>query len=425
MGLIKRTISNLNLIKDIPVAMRMALTESHRNNKKMVVELQRQTEILSKKDIGSWRAAWQNAISATNPNRCPLLDIYTDVAVDLHVTGCISQRKGMTVKSRFKLVDKKGKESEHTEILRSEWFSDFMDLALDSRFYGHSLIELGNISNVGGIMRFDGVSLVPRKHVRPEFGVIVRSIYDDNGKGINYRTGDIANWCIEVGKPYDLGLFLKCAPAALSKKNMLAFWDGFGEIFGMPIRIAKTTSNDENERSRVEHMLAKMSAAFWGVFQEGTEIEIKESSRGDAYNVYDKRIDKANAEISKGILNQTMTIDSGSSLSQSEVHLEVFQNVIEQDRQLIANIVNDKLLPIMLKHKFPVENLRFEWDETEEYTPQDMRTVERMLVNAGYEIDPQYFIDKYGIPIIGKRKDKTSSADLFKQLTAGDSDFFA
>jgi hypothetical protein len=41
-----------------------------------------------------------------------------------------------------------------------------------------------------------------------------------------------------------------------------------------------------------------------------------------------------------------------------------------------------------------------------------------MLVNAGYEIDPQYFIDKYGIPIIGKRKDKTS-------LSAGHDDFFA
>ena len=62
----------------------------------------------------------------------------------------------------------------------------------------------------------------------------------------------------------------------------------------------------------------------WGLFPEGTEIEIKETTRGDAFNVYDKRIDRANSEISKGVLNQTMTIDSGSSLSQSEVHLEVF-----------------------------------------------------------------------------------------------------
>ena len=419
MGIIRNTISNFRALRDLPLSMKLAMRNvpSSKENKKLVVDLHHQTEMLGKKDVGSWRRAWQHAISASNPNRCPLYDIYTDVAIDLHVTGCISQRKGMVVKSRFKLVDKEGKENtELTDVLRSEWFSDFMDLVLDSRFYGHSLIELGDIITIGGVMRFSNVTLIPRKHVKPEFGVIVRNIHDDPKLGINYREGDIANWCIEAGKPNDLGLFLKCAPAALSKKNMLAFWDGFGEIFGMPIRIAKTTSQDEKEHNLIQNMLASMGAAFYGVFQEGTDIEIKETSRGDAYNVYDKRIDKANSEISKGILNQTMTIDSGSSLSQSETHLEVFQNVVEQDRQFIANVVNDKLLPVMLKHGFAVDGLRFEWDETEEYTPQDMRTVEQMLVNGGYDIDPQYFIDKYGIPVIGKKEPM--------QLKAED-DFFA
>ena len=76
-----------------------------------------------------------------------------------------------------------------------------------------------------------------------------------------------------------------------------------------------------------------MGSAFWGLFPDGTEIDIKESSRGDAYNVYDKRVDRCNSEISKGILNQTMTIDAGSSLSQSETHLDVFENVIEADKK--------------------------------------------------------------------------------------------
>ena len=418
MGLFKRTISNFQALKELPLAMRMAMSDTHKSNKKMVVDLQCQTEMLTKKDLGTWRSAWQSAINAANPNRCLLYDVYTDVAIDLHLTGCVGQRKGMVTKCNFKLTDSAGKENEKaTAIFKSEWFSDFMSLVLDSRYYGHSLIELGDVVKTATSMRYSGVTLVPRKHVRPELGIIVRNVYDDSSQGIDYRTGDIANWCIEAGKPYDLGLFLKCAPAALSKKNMLAFWDGFGEIFGMPIRIAKTTSNDEKERGMIENMLSKMGAAFWGVFQEGTDIEIKETSRGDAYNVYDKRIDKANAEISKGLLGQTMTIDSGSSLSQSEVHLEVFQNIVEQDRQFVANVVNDKLIPVMVKHGFPVSGLTFEWDETEEYTPQDMRTVEQMLVNGGYDIDPQYFIDKYGIPIIGK-KEKLP-------LSAGYDSFFA
>lgn len=409
-----RELAQLGITPEMLLAMK-----DHKQVKKMLVDLQRNTEMLTKKDTGKWRAAWQRAINVQNPNRCALYDIYTDVEIDLHLTGCVSQRKGMATKGKFKLTDKSGKKNEAvTAIFQSEWFADFIDLVLDSRYHGHSLIEFGDvIKTPAGVQKFSDVKLVPRRHVIPEYGVIVSNVNDTPQNGISYRDGVLADWCIEAGRSHDLGLFLKCAPSALSKKNMLAFWDGFGEIFGMPIRIAKTTSQDQTQRSKIESMLAKMGAAFYGVFPEGTEIEIKESSRGDAYNVYDKRIDKANAEMSKGILNQTMTIDSGSSLSQSEVHLEVFGNVVDKDKQLIVNIVNGKLLPLMLKHGFAVDGFRFEWDDTVEYTPQDMRTVEQMLVNGGYEIEPKYFIDKYGIPITGRR-------EASPQLKSGDVDFF-
>ena len=375
-----------------------------REAKKLLVNLQLQTEMLTKKDIGAWRMAWQRAIDVQNPNRCALLDIYTDVSVDMHLTGCVGQRKGFVTKRGFKLVDKGGKKNDEvTALFETEWFDEFVSLVLDSRYYGHSLIQFDVAIDRDGQMQFPIPELVPRKHVRPEYGVIVRNQNDVPQSGISYREGEFADWCIEVGRPHDLGLYLKCCPSALSKKNMLAFWDGFGEIFGMPIRIAKTTSQDEKSRNKIQDMLAKMGAAFYGVFPNDTEIEIKESSRGDAYNVYDKRIDRANSELSKGVLNQTMTIDSGSSLSQSQVHLEVFENVINEDQKLVRNVVNNKLIPFMAKHGFPVVGYTFEWDDTVVYTPEHIREVERMLITGGYEIDPKYFADKYGIEITGKK----------------------
>ncbi len=385
------------------VLSRLTKAES-RDAKKLLVDLQLQTEMLTKKDIGAWRMAWQRAIDVQNPNRCALLDIYTDVSVDMHLTGCVGQRKGFVTKRGFKLVDKGGKKNDDvTALFETEWFDEFVSLVLDSRYYGHSLIQFDVPIDRDGQMQFPIPELVPRKHVRPEYGVIVRNQNDVPQSGISYRDGEFADWCIEVGRPHDLGLYLKCCPSALSKKNMLAFWDGFGEIFGMPIRIAKTTSQDEKSRNKIQDMLAKMGAAFYGVFPNDTEIEIKESSRGDAYNVYDKRIDRANSELSKGVLNQTMTIDSGSSLSQSQVHLEVFENVINEDQKLVRNVVNNKLIPFMAKHGFPVVGYTFEWDDTVVYTPEHIREVERMLITGGYEIDPKYFADKYGIEITGKK----------------------
>ena len=371
--------------------------------RELVIDLFRQTERLTRKDVASWRMAWQRAIDVENPKRKLLYDVYTDVEIDAHLTGCVAQRKGFATRRDFRMLDAEGKEHpEASEILHSEWFDEFLSLSLDSRFYGHSLIQFGSPASTDGVMGFSSIELVPRRHVVPERGVIIRDQNDDVRNGVSYREGKLAEWCIEAGKSHDLGLFLKCATNALSKKNMLAFWDGFGEIFGMPIRIAKTTSQDSKDIDRTEKMLAGMGTAFYGVFPEGTDIEIKETSRGDAYNVYDRRIDRANSEISKCILNQTMTIDSGSSLSQSEVHLEVLENVVAADEKFLKNMVNNKLLPFMLRHGFPVEGLYFDWNPTPAYTPEQMKDVEQMLINGGYEIDPEYFTNKYSIPITGR-----------------------
>lgn len=370
--------------------------------KNLIMLLEQHTQSLTKQDVGRWRSAWQMAINVENPRRVNLYDIYTDTLIDMHLTGCISQRKGKTLLKAFVIKNADGSEdAEAMKIFESEWFLDFIDLALDSRFWGHSLIQLGDITtDEQGVRRFDNVELVPRKHVIPEYGVLVREQSDSWEQGIDYRHGGMADWCVEVGDAHDLGLLLKCAPHALSKKNMTAYWDVFGEIFGMPMRIGKTNSQDPVDRQQIEDVLANMGAAAWGLFPDGTDIEIKESTRGDAYNVYDKRIDRANSEISKGILNQTMTIDSGSSLSQSETHLEVFENVCAADARLIKYIVNDRLIPKMIRHGFDLKGKVFDWNDAANYTPAEQREQERMLLQF-FTIDPQYFIDKYKIAITG------------------------
>ncbi len=377
-----------------------------------LVELKLQADALTKKDIASWRQAWQMALDVENPKRLRLYDIYRDVEVDLHLEGCVGQRKGFVQRRSFKLTDSKGKQNdEATQLLEASWFTDLVDLILESRYWGHSLIQLGDPVEVDGKKRYSSVELVNRKHVIPEYGVIVREQGDEWQQGVSYRESPIADWVIEAGGKKDLGLYLKAATQTIPKKNMLAYWDQFGEVFGMPIRVAKTTTRDPKERSVIENMLSSMGAAAWGLFPEGTDIEIKETTRGDAFNVYDKRIDRANSELSKGILNQTMTIDNGSSHSQSEVHLEVFENVVESDADLVRDIINDQLLPRMLKHGFPVKGLRFEWDKSIDYTPEQQVAFETMILDR-FEVDPKYLIEKYGIPIIGVKQPQAQPQTL-------------
>ena len=391
----------------------LARRVSSKQGLKLTAQLQQQTDSLTKKDVADWRAAHQVAIDYESPNRCRLYDIYADCVLDAHLSGCIAQRKGKVLQKDFRIVDASGKENTAaTELLQAGWFLDFLELCLDSIYWGPTLIQLGDIIRDNGPMRFDGVELVPRKHVVPEYGVLVRNPGDDWRQGTTYREGDIANWCVEVGKPRDLGLLLKCAPSCISKKNMLAYWDVFGEIFGMPMRIARVNGLDAAERAKTEAALRDMGAAQYIVTSDGTEIEIKESSRGDAYNVYDKRVDRCNSELSKVVLNQTMTIDSGSSLSQSEVHLEIFERTTESDAIMCAHVINGRLLPLMELHGFPVKGCRFQWNNAASYSPAEQREIERLVLEY-YNIPPEYFTEKYGVTIDSPRETKTQPDRFF------------
>ena len=85
-----------------------------------------------------------------------------------------------------------------------------------------------------------------------------------------------------------------------------------------------------------------------------------------------------------------MTIEDGSSLSQSETHLEVFQNLVEADCDMLRDIVNNQLIPRMIRHGFPLKGIRFEWDYSEDYTPEQQVAYEQLILN-NYEVDPRIF----------------------------------
>lgn len=382
----------------------LAKEGDRRKVQRIVCELQRSTDALTRKDIGDWRNAWQLAISVEHPNRSMLYDIYRDVNVDLHLSGCIEQRKGFVLAKEFKLVDKNDNENEEAHSYFDQaWFKHLSSLCLDAPYYGHSLIELGEIVYDGSKpYGYDHVTLIPRKHVVPEYGRILIDLGQDIHSGIDYRKPPYIDSLIEVGTPDDLGLFLKAATQTIPKKNMMAFWDTFGEIFGMPMRLARTTSRNDADIAKLEQMMRDTANNSWSVMGMDTEIQFIENGRGDAFNVYDKRIDRANSELSKLIIGQTMTIEDGSSLSQSQTHLEVFENLVDKDRDMLRDVVNNQLLPKMEKNGFPVGGLTFEWNDTINYTPEQQISFETMIADR-YEVDPEYFSEKYNMPV-GQRR---------------------
>lgn len=370
----------------------------------VMMEIARQSDAMTRKDIAAWRAAWRRAASVESPSRRLLYEVYADVDADLHLSGCVMQRTAMALSRTFALRRPDGTaDAAATETLNRPWFKEFLRLALQSIYWGHSLIELGDVVAGPTGPEYDGARLVPRAHVSPEFHTVMRHPADDPRGGLDYTADPWAPWLVEAGRPDDLGLYLKAAAQTIPKKHAMAFWDAFAEVFGMPMRVAKTTSRDAEEHRRLTDAMASLGNKAYAVMDADTDVSFVETSRADAFQVYNARVELADREISKLIIGQTMTIEDGSSLSQSQTHLRVFMNLVEQDCDMLRDLVNSRLLPRMAAHGFPVGGLSFEWEYQQDYTPEQQMQYEAMVADR-YDVEPEYFAAKYGMPV-GQRRE--------------------
>jgi SPP1 gp7 family putative phage head morphogenesis protein len=371
-----------------------ALAPKQTQRKRLARSVVQQQVHLLRQDIGKWRTAQVLAKDLGNPQREPLYNLYEDLLMDAHLMSVIQTRKINVMGKPFKLVNAATGEEDKTKttLFLSPWFRKFLSLSLDAEFWGHSLIEFGDV--VDG--QFLDVELVPRANVVPEFGYVLQDV-NGGGEKYDYRN-DSGLWVIEVGSPRNLGLLEKAAPHVLWKKAASAAWSEYCEIFGMPIRLGKTDSQDTKERADFERMLRDMGSAAYIMLSPDENVEFAESTRSDAYMVYNERIERANSEISKLILGQTMTADNGSSRSQSEVHERVAEAYAEADMQEIADVINFRLLPFLIERGYPLQGFMFEWDFSENLGLQDQwKIVNEMLQH--FNVPADYITQTFGVPV--------------------------
>lgn len=354
------------------------------------------TNARTRKDIDNWRQALRSAENFERPRRLLLYNLYDELVLDNHLSSIMSTRKFRMMGQAFKVVDINGQPmDEQTALLQSPWFYKFIDLAFDSIFYGTRLIEFQDPSDTG----FNDVVVIPGRHVVPEEGGFLANAYDTTP--IPYRDTPLMNFLIEVGGIRDLGLLAKAAPNMLWKKNTMMAWSEYTEIFGMPMRVGKVNSRLTADQERMAQNLKDMGSAAYAVMQEGEEISFIESTKGDAYMVYDKMVERANSEMSKLILGQTMTTDVGAngSKAQATVHQQQGDEIAKADLMFMRNLVNTELFRVLKINGFNFDKCRFVWDVADDITLDQWNIDAGLLLN--FEIDKQYFIDKYRVPIIG------------------------
>lgn len=376
----------------------------------VLVNIIKQQRSLYSKGIGDWIAARQAALSVDFPQRNRLYDIYDDLVDDETVHGHMYNHRILPVKNRsFKITNAAGeKDEEKTKLLKKRWFDNFIQYALESKFYGFSLVYLNELELENGTSWVKNTEVIPRRHVLQEKGFILN--WESDFTGVSFHDEPVSNYVLPIGKTHDLGLLNKAVPLWIMKKHAWQNWDEFAEIFGIPIRIVKTASDDPRVRAEIESWTRDMGSAAYGIFPEGTDIDIKENSKTDAFKVFYEMINTANQGLAILFSGQTMTSMDGSSRSQAEVHADVAVEIRKDDEKFIAYEVHELIELLRDKHNYPFdEGDVFEWDVPEDV--DSLLGVFKAVNEMGFQLDPEEVSNRLGVKILGLKVAPTPPAD--------------
>ena len=269
-------------------------------------------------------------------------EVYQELRRDGQVHSCFQQRR-LALTSR-NIVVKPGADDPASvaaaDFLRENLaqipFDRTCGMAFWGAFYGHSVTECM-------WERRDGKIWLGRPKVR----VAWRFRYAMDG-GLRMLTRanrlegeavpDRKFWTTSWGADndddrYGLGLAHQLYWPVFFKKQGLSFWLRALEKYGAPSTYATYPATaDPDMKNKALAVAQRLRADGAAAVPEGMTLALLEAARGTVDQATFLR--QMNAEIAKIILGQTMTTDDGASLSQSQVHMEVREELTDADAEL-------------------------------------------------------------------------------------------
>jgi len=182
----------------------------------------------------------------------------------------------------------------------------------------------------------------------------------------------------------------------------VAAWLAYMEIFGIPTRIGKyTAAASDDDIDALEKAVALIGLDGSGVMPDTTQIELLEAiGRGNGTGEHERMAEWADRQVSKAILGQTMTADSGASLSQAKVHQLVRRDILLADALALAATLQRDLVEAYVKINYGPRDayprLRCVTDE-----PEDRKAFVDALgpmIDRGLLVEQSIVRDRLGIP---------------------------
>lgn len=329
---------------------------------------------------------------------------------DPHLYSQLQTRKNAITGLDFEIIEfsEEERDKEIAEFIREEIQSlekveeIFLDL-LDAIGKGIAISEI--IWKVeDGKVRVSDIKSKHQKNFLWDENDILKIITKDHPQGMELIPNKfiVHKYKAKSGHSARAGVLRVIAWMYLFKNYTLKDWISFCEVYGMPLRLGKySQSASENDKTALMQALVQIGTDAAGMVPDGTEIEFIEAAKTSSSSVYETLARYCDEQISKAILGQTLTSDSGGSHAQSKTHNEVRHDLTAADcKALAATLRQDLIRPLVLfnfgeDRRIPYIKFDFEEAADLKETVDIYRT---LICDIGLPVSREHLYKKFSIP---------------------------
>ena len=188
--------------------------------------------------------------------------------------------------------------------------------------------------------------------------------------------------------------------------NFSADWlMNLAQLFGLPFRWATYSDNaDDDTIDLINDLLDNMGSSGRASFPEGTNLQFLEGGKNAGTSPQDGLLDRADKACDLLLLRQTLTTDApteGGTQALGRVHKSVRDRVIQSWANFAARVLNQQLIPAILKENFG------EADEAPYFMPEfetqkDLKATAELIkaaVDTGLKVSKKWAHAELNIPL--------------------------
>ena len=189
----------------------------------------------------------------------------------------------------------------------------------------------------------------------------------------------------------------------LFKNYDLKDWVSFAEVYGLPLRLGKYAPGaSEADKVALMQALIQIGADAAGIIPDGTSIDFITTEKTSSSDLYERLARYCDEQISKAILGQTLTSDSGGgSYAQSKTHNDVRHDLTVADCKSLASTLRRDLIRPLCIFNFGedkrVPHIRFDCEESEDLT-QTATNIGTLVNEVGLRVPTSFIYKKFSIP---------------------------